>query len=67
MLSYFALRFSIQPIVLESPLCVATSLDEVMFGEYVYVYYEVEVCGRKLMGDLVIIEIVRFDVILGMD
>jgi len=42
-LSYFALRFSIQPIVFESPLCVATSSDEVMFGEYIYVYYEVEV------------------------
>jgi hypothetical protein len=24
-------------------LCVATSSDEVMFGEYIYVYYEVEV------------------------
>lgn len=43
MSSYFALRFNIQPIVFEIPLCVATSFDEVMFGEYIYVYYEVEV------------------------
>ncbi|XP_073268753.1 uncharacterized protein [Populus alba] len=50
-----------------SPLCVATPSDEVMFGEYVYVDCEVEVQGRNLLGDLVILEIVGFDVILGMD
>jgi hypothetical protein len=38
-----------------------------MFGEYVYVDCEVQVQGRNLLGDLVILEIVGFDVILGMD
>ena len=65
--SYFALRFTKQPILLESPLCVAIPSDEVMFGEYVYVDCEVQVQGRNLLGDLVILEIVGFDVILGMD
>jgi hypothetical protein len=53
MSSYFALRFTKQPILLESPLCVATPSDEVMFGEYVYVDCEVKVQGRNLLGDLV--------------
>lgn len=65
--SYFALRFTKQPILLESPLCVAIPSDDVMFGEYVYVDCEVQVQGRNLLGDLVILEIVGFDVILGMD
>jgi hypothetical protein len=38
-----------------------------MFGEYVYVDCEVQVQRRNLLGDLVILEIVGFDVILGMD
>jgi len=46
--SYFALRFTKQPILLESPLCVAIPSNEVMFGEYVYVDCEVKVQGRNL-------------------
>ena len=65
--SCFALRFTKQLILLESPLCVATFSDEVMFGEYACVDCEVEVQCRKLLGDLVILEIIGFDMILGID
>jgi len=49
--SYFTLKFSKQPNLLERPLCVATPSNEVLFEEYVYIDYKVKVQGRKLLGD----------------
>ena len=37
--SYFTLKFSKQPNLLERPLCVATPSNEVLFEEYVYIDY----------------------------
>ena len=49
--SYFTLKFSKQPNLLERSLCVATPSNEVLFKEYVYIDYKVKVQGRKLLGD----------------
>jgi len=40
---------------------------KVMFREYMCIDCKVEVQCRKLLGDFVILEIVGFNVILGMD
>lgn len=45
----------------------ATPSDEVIFWEYLYIDCEVEIQGRKLLSDLVILKIISFDVILGID
>lgn len=67
MSSYFALKFTKQPNLLKSPFCVATPSDKVMFGKYVCIDCKVKVQCRKLLGDLVILGIIGFNVILGMD
>lgn len=41
----------------------ATPSDEVIFWEYLYIDCEVEIQGRKLLSDLVILKIISFDVI----
>ena len=49
--SYFTLKFSKQPNLLERLSCVATPSNEVLFEEYAYIDYKVKVQGKKLLGD----------------
>ncbi|XP_050233338.1 uncharacterized protein LOC126681825 [Mercurialis annua] len=69
--SFFSPSFSIkmgkQPTYLQNPLSVATTMGESMDTDIVYPSCPMNVQGRELFADLVLLEVLAFDVILGMD
>ena len=64
---YFAIRLDKQPTLLKSSISVSTSLDELILVKYVYLDCEIEIGDKIFMGDLNVLDMVDFDVILGMD
>lgn len=64
---YFAMRLDKQPTLLKSPISVSTPLDELILVKYVYLDCEIEIGDKIFMGDLNVLDMVDFDVILGMD
>ena len=45
----------------------ATIVDESLLVKYVYKLYEIIMDGREMTTNLVILDLLEFDVILGMD
>nr|XP_016442348.1 PREDICTED: uncharacterized protein LOC107767769 [Nicotiana tabacum]XP_016442349.1 PREDICTED: uncharacterized protein LOC107767769 [Nicotiana tabacum] len=65
--SYFALRFSRQPELLNDPFLVATPVGESLLAEYVYRACQIRVEGRDTLADLIVLGMIDFDVLMGMD
>ncbi|XP_070048892.1 uncharacterized protein [Nicotiana tomentosiformis] len=55
--SYFALRFSRQPELLNDPFLVATPVGESLLAEYVYRACQIRVEGRDTLADLIVLNI----------
>ena len=64
--SSFATGFNLHCELLDIPICVFTSVDESVVVEKVYRSCLVTFMGSNTQVDLVILEMVVFDVILGM-
>ncbi|XP_070054002.1 uncharacterized protein [Nicotiana tomentosiformis] len=65
--SYFALRFSRQSELLNDPFLVATPVGESLLAEYVYRACQIRVEGRDTLADLIVLDIIDFDMLMGMD
>ncbi|XP_070053795.1 uncharacterized protein [Nicotiana tomentosiformis] len=65
--SYFALRFSRQPELLNDPFLVATPIGESLLVEYVYRACQIWVEGRDTLADLIVLDMIDFDMQMGMD
>ncbi|XP_070057715.1 uncharacterized protein [Nicotiana tomentosiformis] len=65
--SYCALRFSRQPELLNDLFLVATTVGESLLAEYVYRAYQIRVEGRDTPADLIVLDMIDFDVLMGMD
>ncbi|XP_050233220.1 uncharacterized protein LOC126681708 [Mercurialis annua] len=63
----FAIKMGKQPAYLQNPLSVAMPMGESMDADIVYSSCPVNVQGRELLADLILLEVLAFDVILGMD
>ncbi|XP_070011008.1 uncharacterized protein [Nicotiana sylvestris] len=65
--SYFALRFSRQPELLNDPFLVAIPVGESLLAEYVYCACQIRVEGRDTLDDLIVLDMIDFDMLMGMD
>ncbi|XP_009766081.1 uncharacterized protein [Nicotiana sylvestris] len=65
--SYFALRFSRQPELLNDLFLVATPVGESLLAEYVYRACQIRVEGRDTLADLIILDMIDFDILMEMD
>ncbi|XP_070016384.1 uncharacterized protein [Nicotiana sylvestris] len=65
--SYFALRFSRQPELLNDPFLVATPVEGSLLAEYVYRACQIRVEGRDTLADLIVLDMIDFDMLMGMD
>ncbi|XP_070016989.1 uncharacterized protein [Nicotiana sylvestris] len=65
--SYFALRFSRQPELLNDPFLVTTPIEESLLAEYIYRACQIRVEGRDTLADLIVFDIIDFDMLMGMD
>jgi len=63
----FAMRLDKQPTLLRSPISIFTPLDELVLVKYVYSDCGIEIEDRIFMGELNVLDMVDFDVILGID
>ena len=66
-LPVFASRMEWQPSKLLFPLSVVTPLSDKLETDIFFPSYPVLVEGRELLADLVLLDVIDFDVILGMD
>ena len=64
---YFAMRLDRQPTLLKSSISVSTPVDELILVKYVYLNCEIEIRDKIFMGDLNVLDMIDFDVILRMD
>ncbi|XP_075080099.1 uncharacterized protein LOC142165444 [Nicotiana tabacum] len=64
--SYFTLRFSRQPELLNDPFLVATHVGESLLAEYVYRSCQIRVEGRDTLVDLIVLDMIDFDMLMGM-
>ncbi|XP_075091869.1 uncharacterized protein LOC142172016 [Nicotiana tabacum] len=67
MSSYFALRFGSQPELLNDPFLVSTLVRESLLAEYVYRACQVWVEGRDTLADLIVLDMIDFDMLMVMD
>ncbi|XP_075107193.1 uncharacterized protein LOC142180156 [Nicotiana tabacum] len=65
--SYFALRFSRQSELFNNPFLVATPVGESLLAEYVYRACQIRVEGRDTLANLIVLDIIDFDMLMGMD
>ncbi|XP_070026314.1 uncharacterized protein [Nicotiana sylvestris] len=65
--SYFALRFNRQPELLNDPFLVATPVGESFLAEYAYRACQIRVEGRDTLADLIVLDMIDFDMLMGMD
>ncbi|CAJ2645621.1 unnamed protein product [Trifolium pratense] len=64
---WFASRLGKNSSVLDEALVVALPVGDKLFAESVYHSCDVSIAGQILFADLVVIDMIDFDVILGMD
>ena len=64
---YFATQFGKQPVLLDHPFHVSTPVGDSLLVEYVFKSYLITVDGRETVADLIVLDMLDFDVILGMD
>ncbi|XP_075076495.1 uncharacterized protein LOC142163141 [Nicotiana tabacum] len=65
--SYFALRFSRYSKLLNDPFLVATPIGESLLTEYVYRACQIRVEGKDTLADLIVLDIIDFDMLIRMD
>ncbi|XP_070011272.1 uncharacterized protein [Nicotiana sylvestris] len=65
--SYFALRFSRQPELLNDSFLVATTVGESLLAEYVYRACQIQVEGRDTLADLIVLDMIDIDMLMGID
>ncbi|XP_070026351.1 uncharacterized protein [Nicotiana sylvestris] len=65
--SYFALKFGRQPELLNDPFLDATPIGESLLVEYVYRACQIRVKGRDTLADLIVLDMIDFDMLMGMD
>ncbi|WMV23781.1 hypothetical protein MTR67_017166 [Solanum verrucosum] len=65
--SYFAIRFDRLPKLLKDPFLVATPVGESLLVKRVYKFCQLSVQGKCIVADLFELEMVDFDLILGID
>ncbi|XP_070014776.1 uncharacterized protein [Nicotiana sylvestris] len=65
--SYFSLRFSGQPELLNDPFLVVTPVGESLLVEYVYLACQILVEGRDTLADLIVLDMIDFNMLMGMD
>ncbi|XP_070049382.1 uncharacterized protein [Nicotiana tomentosiformis] len=65
--SYFDLRFGRQPELLNDPFLVATPVGEFLLAEYVYRACRIRVEGRDTLADLIVLDMIDFNILMGMD
>ncbi|XP_070018211.1 uncharacterized protein [Nicotiana sylvestris] len=65
--SYFSLRFSRQPELLNDPFLVVTPVGESLLAEYAYRACQIRVEGRDTLADLIVLDMIDFDMLMGMD
>ncbi|XP_070026057.1 uncharacterized protein [Nicotiana sylvestris] len=65
--SYFSLRLSRQPELLNDPFLVATPVGESLLAKYVYRACQIWVEGIDTLTDLIILDMIDFDMLMGMD
>ncbi|XP_070010066.1 uncharacterized protein [Nicotiana sylvestris] len=65
--SYFALRFNRQPELLNESFLVATPVGECLLAEYMYRACQIRVEGRDTLADLIVLDMIDFDMLMGMD
>ncbi|XP_055959732.1 uncharacterized protein LOC126656815 [Mercurialis annua] len=63
----FAAKLGVTPTSLSEPLSVSTPLSDCVVVDVVYPSCSVVIHGRDLRADLVVLDVLSFDVILGMD
>lgn len=56
--------FNVKPIALYQTLMVATPANPILTSSIMYISYIIEIVGRKLLIDLILLEMHDFDVIL---
>ena len=67
MTPFVAMKFDMLPKVLLEPFSVSTTIDNSVLAIIVYSRYLVSFCHRVTLVDLVKLDMLDFDVILGMD
>ncbi|XP_070005405.1 uncharacterized protein [Nicotiana sylvestris] len=65
--SYFALRFSRYSKLLNDPFLVATPIGESLLTEYVYRACQIRVEGKDTLADLIVLDMIDFDMLIRMD
>ncbi|XP_070018077.1 uncharacterized protein [Nicotiana sylvestris] len=65
--SYFVVRFSRQPELLNDPFLVVSPVGEFLLAEYVYCACQIRVEGRDTLDDLIVLNMIDFDMLVGMD
>ena len=63
----FALRLNKDLVLLNQSFYVATPVGESLLVKYVHKSCEIIVANREMITDLIILDLLEFDVILGMD
>ena len=63
----FALRLGVQPARLKTPLSVTTPLNDALEADIYFPSCPISVVGRDLLADLILLDVMDFEVILGMD
>ena len=65
--SLFASQFGKDPVLLDHSFYVATPVGESLLVKYVHKSCEIFVADRKTIANLIVLDLLEFDVILGMD
>ncbi|XP_070050829.1 uncharacterized protein [Nicotiana tomentosiformis] len=65
--SYIALRLSRQPELLNDPFLAATPVGESLLAEDVYRACQIRVEGRDTLADLIVLDMIDFDMLMGID
>jgi len=65
--SYFALRFDRQPEMLNHPFLVSTPVGDSLLVKYEYRDCQIRVEGRDTLANLIVLDMIDFDVLMGMD
>ena len=63
----FALKLGVQPARLETPLSVTTPLSDALEADIYFPSCPISVVGRDLLAYLILLDVMDFEVILGMD
>lgn len=63
----FASRLEVESVMLDYMLIVSTPTSGTLCTNVIYIAFGLEIAGRKLEVNLILLAIKDFDVILGMD